>query len=518
MKAIASVRNSKNRTVGYVIDHRFVTLDEVKKNKDMIENLTLDVTGELQAINGSLPVYTLCQVNQKKCEELVNANSLHREIQIQFEDWKRNRSDYVLYLSGARQIGKTTEIKKFIYKNYENVLYIDLSIDFLRESLEECLEGTFDMPFAFANFCKRNRMIEFEDTCNTVIVLDEIQESVLIYNRIRQMQSGLRCHVIVTGSYLGKTLNSRFFKPAGNVWNLEMLPLSFTEFCEAFDCRDLLLEIDIFGKDSEENYKKLYELYEVYIQIGGYPAVVNEYRKTGKIQNCLIVLQKLIQTFTEESSAYFLNDKCKLVFENVYKAAFTMIAYEKKGTSAKDIEKVTDFVKDATKENVSRNEVNQAIAWLKYSKIIGGCDLYNQGKVSDLLNERRFYFMDCGIANCIAKMTPADNKTVAGMLTENFAYTELYRLYQSDKVKGDKPCCSVYNNYELDFMLIDQKDKKYGVEVKTTDAEKPASLMVYLDQGMVDEGYLAGKTKGGVRKDMYSIPIYVVGCRFPYRD
>ncbi len=154
---------------------------------------------------------------------------------------------------------------------------------------------------------------------------------------------------------------------------------------------------------------------------------------------------------------------------------------------------------------------------LKYSKIIGGCDLYNQGKISDLLHERRFYFMDCGIANCISRMIPIDNKTVRGILTENFAYTELYRVYQSDQVKGDKPCCSVYNEYELDFMVVDKDDKKYGIEIKSTDSGKPVSLMVYLDLRMIDEGYLAGKTQRGIRKDKYSIPIYTVGCRFPYR-
>ncbi len=42
--------------------------------------------------------------------------------------------------------------------------------------------------------------------------------------------------------------------------------------------------------------------------------------------------------------------------------------------------------------------------------------------------------MDCGIVNCIAGLTPVDNRTVTGILTENFAYTELYRVYQSDAV------------------------------------------------------------------------------------
>ena len=74
----------------------------------------------------------------------------------------------------------------------------------------------------------------------------------------------------------------------------------------------------------------------------------------------------------------------------------------------------------------------------------------------------------------------------------------------------------MYQEYELDFMVVDREDRKYGIEIKTTDSDEPVSLQIYLEHPMVDEGYLAGKTKGGIRKDLYSIPIYTVGCRFPY--
>lgn len=99
---------------------------------------------------------------------------------------------------------------------------------------------------------------------------------------------------------------------------------------------------------------------------------------------------------------------------------------EKKGTSAKDIKDITEFVRNDTNEHVSRREVNDAISWLRFSKILGGCDLYNQGNVADLLSQRRFYFMDCG--------------------------------------------------------------------------------------------YLAEITRGGKGRQIRSIPIYTVGCRFPYED
>ena len=138
------------------------------------------------------------------------------------------------------------------------------------------------------------------------------------------------------------------------------------------------------------------DLYKIYIKIGGYPAVVKEYLRSKDVSACYEVIETIISRFTEESASYFKNDKYPIVFENVYKAALLSIAKEKKGSASKDIQEITDIVKNDTKEHVSRAEINNIVSWLKYSKILGGCDLYNQGNVNDLLSERRFY----GLRNC----------------------------------------------------------------------------------------------------------------------
>ena len=119
------------------------------------------------------------------------------------------------------------------------------------------------------------------------------------------------------------------------------------------------------------------------------------------------------------------------------------ITEEKKGTGKTFLEFVTNFVKDNVKEPVSRNEVRAAASWLLYSGIIGYCDLYNNGDVTDVVSNRRAYFADPGIANYISDMITVPRDAIEGMLTETFAYTELNRLYQAapgeKRVRGDKP-------------------------------------------------------------------------------
>ncbi|HBA48994.1 MAG TPA: hypothetical protein DCZ91_14595 [Lachnospiraceae bacterium] len=517
MRATAGIRNAKDQTVGFTVDNMFLTVAEIAANIDNIDNLLVTQDGTVEPREGTLPVRTLYEFNQTQYRQMVEENKLAREIQEDFRRWKTDYNKYVLYVSGARQIGKTTELLKFAYANYETIYYINLSNEALRLSLEKCLNEELNAVLALMNFCRLHRMIPFENSADTVIILDEIQESTTVYNSIRRMQSELQPDVIVTGSYLGRTLSAEYFKPAGNVWQLEMLPLSFSEFCDAFGLKSLLMTVDITGQDTDENYEKLHDLYLIYRKIGGYPAVVSDYVKNEDTGRCMAVLESIVEIFTAESATYFHDFKSALVFHQVYKEILRLMSLEKRGTSSKDVDIITKYIKEDTKEHVSRKEVSEALAWMKYSRIVGSCDLYNQGNIFDVLYERRLYFMDCGILNCIAGKTSVDNATLKGLLSENFAYTELYRLYKTHKVKGDKPCCSVYGDHELDFMVVDYDDVKYGLEIKTSDSSDPRSLLVYLSCGKIDKGYLAGNVRGGERKGYFSIPIYTVGCRFPYR-
>lgn len=514
LKANKRVQNRNGETVGFIIDEGYVKYYDVVKNIDLIENLYL-ISDEEVASETELHIVSARQVNEDIYEQMCRKNPLQRSVQSELECWRTGWSTYVLYLTGARQIGKTTELLKFAYKNYEQVIYVNLAMEETAKAFEDIVLSN-SIRFGMVKYCRQARLEEFSDSEETILIIDEIQESATIYNSIRSLQGGLRCHVAVTGSYLGKVLNAQYFKPAGNMYEIEMLSLSFEEFCRAYGQDQLLKTIDLYGHSPKEDYVKLTELYTIYKQIGGYPAVVFMYMNTKSVENCYEVIRTIVSRFTEESASYFSDDKCASVFENVYKAAFINMSKEKKGTASKDIQDITQFVKSDTKEHVSRAEINKVIAWLKYSKIIGSCDLYNKGNVNELLTDRRFYFMDCGIARYVASLTSVRNETVDGILAENFVYSELYRLYKNRQVKGDRPCCSVYENYELDFMLVDKQDKKYGIEVKSSHSDKHGSLDYYVDQKLIDEAYVVEITRGGIGNTVRTIPIYTVGCRFPY--
>lgn len=438
---------------------------------------------------------------------------LERDVQKELTEWKNKRHQMVLQVEGPRQVGKTHEIRKFAYHNYQQVIYVNLVRD---EFGFEDLLLTEDF---MEQYCQNAGIGAFMDDSNAILIIDEIQESTTVYNAIRDLREQLSCDIIVSGSYLARTVNSRdFFLPAGILY-LKIFPLSFREFCRALDLEDILMKSGLHSESQMGYYNRLEEAYCIYRQIGGYPQVITTFMKTKSIEECLELLGNLIRTFTDESSRFFVNSTALSIFREVYKSVLTQMIGEKKGTGKAFLELVTNFVKESVKEPVSRNEVRTAASWLLYSGMIGYCDLYNNGDVTDVISNRRAYFTDCGIANYISTMVTVPRDAIEGMLTETFAYTELNRLYQmpvgKKKVRGDKPCFSTCGDYELDFMAVDIKDKRIGIEVKTGN-NRARSLTVYKERGMIDYGFRAALSTGGQGERFETIPIYMVGCRFPF--
>ena len=435
------------------------------------------------------------------------------EVQGALLSWKEKRHHVVLQVEGARQVGKTHEIKKFVYSNYKQVIFVNLVRD--EFGFEDALTNRHFME----KYCEDAGLGAFHDDDSTILVIDEIQERAEVYNAIRDLREWLSCDIIVSGSYLARAAHSKdFFLPAGIAY-LRILPLSFEEFCRSLGLDELYRTINPYGAGKEKDYWQLLDAYQVYRKIGGYPAIVTTYLRTRHISDCLDVLEDLVRTFTNESIRFFSNSTALSIFQETYRSVFMQIANEKKGTGKGYLELVTDFVKNSVKEPVSRNEIRQTSAWLLYSGIIGYCDLYNNGDVTDVIENRRAYFADNGIAYYISTLVTIPNENVDGLLTENFAYTELSRLYNQPVgiriFKGNKPCFSTCGDYELDFLAVERDDSITGIEVKSGN-NRAASLSYYKEHGLIKRGIKAFPSVGNHQGQFDSIPIYLIGRRDIY--
>lgn len=518
MLATHRVKDSNSKTVGFLLDDGgFYTDYSIINNISIVENLTLLNNGALRC-DRELPIINYKVIVKNEYKKLAKQNPFKRDIQEQLLDWKKDSLRKVLQVEGARQIGKTTELKKFAYKNYEYVIYVNLGNDTF-DFVGTVINGGIN-SLSMEMYCRKVNLPHYVNSAKTLLIIDEIQTNSKVYNSIRTLNDNLNCDLIVTGSYLGQTLKKEFFQPMGTVSILKMFPLSFKEFCGVVNKHSILANVDLYGSSLNSDYKDLYNLYDIYKQVGGYPEVVKTYFKYKDIGLCEDVISNLLEIFEKESRNYFQESKETLIFNTVYTQAIYEMNKESKGTGSKLVETVTNLVKDSQKMMVSRDEVSRAIQWLVYSGIIGECDLCNNGDVNDILPARRLYYMDCGIASYIARQTGIPQSNIDGLLTETFVYSELYRLYATipskKKVKGKIPCFSVLGNYELDFMILGIDNTVYGLEAKTVDGD-PISLRFFISKRLVDKGVVAKRTKGGKGDKYDTIPIFSVGARFPYK-
>ena len=527
MKATYRVKNKVGETVGFMIDGRFYNNSIVKQNINSIDNLSVLKNGTIRAKRTLSDIQYVDIFARIKYTELVAKNPFKRDIANELKKWKKNNYNSILQIEGARQIGKTTEILKFAYSNYEYVIYVNMAND--DYNFESCIKQNV-IHLEICKYCERANLPTFNNSRSTVIIIDEIQENAKVFNALRTLRDEVDCDIIITVSYLGtltanftKDRDKKVFFSMGTVMSITMFSMSFREFCRAFKREDILMNIDVYGSSEKGEYQELEKLYHLYCSIGGYPSVVSKYKETRSIKECHAQINQLLNLFKQESSRYFSIPKQIAIFDLVYEQAIIEMLSEKRGNGKKNIEDMTVFVKSSGKVLASRDEVSNAITWLMACNMVGSCSMVEKNDFNNTKQPyRRMYIMDCGIASYLMGRLTIEESDRRGLIAETFVFSELNRLFNSDetrrKVKGEL-CFSIYNKYELDFMLVgkgrDIEDKVFGIEVKAKKGSH-VSLNVYIEQGFVDKGILAEITQGGHGQDFDTIPIYTVGARFPY--
>ena len=451
----------------------------------------------------------------------LNTVELKRDIYKRLLEWKRENTHKVLELEGARQVGKPFILDKFAKENYKVQIYVNMAQTSGQEFLA-CLEqATAWQP----GMKRKERPIhealslfhgEFEDNKDTIVVIDEIQESSKVYSMIRQFAREFECDFIVTGSYLGKTREKDFFLSAGDVDSLTMTSLTFAEFLEAAGKRELYETIDLYGASDHAQYDELKHWFDVYLHIGGYPEVVKAYLETGNLEQCADIIESLIRIFVKESGRYFESPLETATFEKVFSSIATMMLKEKKGT--KDL--ITDLTSIIFKEEsgrIAKKTVNYAISWLYLSHQLGYCSKSVNCDNLNIVENCRYYFMDLGIANYFLSLTGSMQETIDGCLCENFVYLMLLERIRRREIAGQVPWFGTdeESSGELDFYVRSRLNhKNYGLEVKRGN-EIAVTANKLLDKGRLDFVYSLKNTYGGINENKRAVPLYLAG-RIPF--
>jgi len=227
---------------------------------------------------------------------------INRQIDNELSNWSREHDHKPLLIRGARQVGKSSSVRKlaenfdyFVEVNFEKSTIAHTFFDFDLNPQEICakLSVHFNKPII---------------PRKTLLFFDEIQACPRAISALRFFYEDYPdLHVVAAGSLLEFALEELPSFGVGRIRSIYMYPFSFSEFMNA--CGENLLWNEI-GKSTPENplfpafHQKALELLKQFLVVGGMPAVVSKFVETQDILSCQNILSDLINTLKTDFSKY----------------------------------------------------------------------------------------------------------------------------------------------------------------------------------------------------------------------
>ena len=329
----------------------------------------------------------------------------------------------VLILLGARRVGKTQLIKKYIESSNEKVLQLngeDLNNARLLE--ERTLEN-------------HTRLLQNIK----LLVIDEaqaIQDIGLILKFIVDNIEGIK--VIATGSSMFDLANKLGEPLVGRKNTLFLYPLSQIEF------------------SAYENYIQTTENQETRLIFGGYPELTHYQSWEEK------------QTYLREIvSSYLLKDI--LVFDGIKNSNKI---YDLLRLIALQIGKEVSLQELGNQLQMSKNTVERYLDLLSKVFILFKIEGFSRNLRKEITKTSRWYFYDNGIRNAIINnYNSIQNRTDIGDLWENYLASERMKKQEYQKIFRKNYFWRTYDRQELDW-LEEEAEKLSAFEFKWNENKK----------------------------------------------
>lgn len=413
-------------------------------------------------------------------------------------NWKTSEERKPLVLKGARQVGKTWLMKEFGRNYYNSFVYLNFDE-------EDELKSIFEANKNPQRIIELLSMIAGEKIYpeKTLIIFDEIQECPEALNTLKYFKEKANdYHIIAAGSLLGTLLAKPKSYPVGMVNLLDLFPLTFDEFLQAVE-PDLYSFYSGIHKNvqiEEFFHKRLLEVYQYYLIIGGMPECVAswiKYRDPLKISR---IQHELIEVYENDFSKH--NGK-------VNSGRILMVFRSIVSQLAKPNEK---FMYGAVREGGRARDFEEAIEWLVSAGMLNR--VYNVSKMEhplaafDKLDQFKLFLFDTGL---LKHMAGIDNSAILlkadyqfkGPLTENYCLQQLRGQFEMEpRYFSDK-------NKEIDFAL-QCGTEIIPVEVKGGEDKSAPSFKKYLAERQPE--HAVRFSKRNYRKDgaITNLPLYLV--------
>lgn len=141
------------------------------------------------------------------------------------------KTNKILLIDGARQVGKTFIIRHVGKKMYDNFIEINMIEDRLQNQLFKNVKTVEDF-YLQVSMLAGSQMKEKE---NTLIFIDEIQAYPHLLTLLKFLSQDDKFTYIASGSLLDVTLSNTSSIPMGSIRKIRMCPLDFEEFIRGIE-------------------------------------------------------------------------------------------------------------------------------------------------------------------------------------------------------------------------------------------------------------------------------------------
>lgn len=255
---------------------------------------------------------------------------LERNIDKELLNWKKETERKPLLVRGARQVGKSSSIRK-LGESFDSYLEVNFEE---HKRVHSLFEGDLTPQLLCENL---SVMFDMEIVSGkTLLFFDEIQSCIPAISSLRFFYEKIPgLHVVAAGSLLEFAFAEIPSFGVGRIRSIYMYPLSFDEFLLGTGHSKLL---EMKRKANAQNplalpiHEKLLDLLKKFMVIGGMPEVVEKYVAQNDLRACQRILDDLISSFRTDFAKYkdkVPSSRIREVFESVVRQAGGKFVFNK---------------------------------------------------------------------------------------------------------------------------------------------------------------------------------------------
>lgn len=432
-----------------------------------------------------------------------------REIIQELKKWRVKDGRKPLVIRGARQVGKTTVVRRFA-KEFTAFIYLNLELPEDRKPFEEF--SGFETLLQTIFFLKNKSLT---DRSGTLIFIDEIQETPEALQQLRYFyEDAPDIPVIAAGSMLESLFHPDISFPVGRVEYLVIQPASFPEFLGAVGETAALQQL-ITVPAAGFAHDKLLKLFRTYCLIGGMPEIVAHYAAHKDLTLLSAIYESLLLSYLDDVEKYAGRGSQVDYIRHAIRAAFAeagkRIKFQNFGNSSYKSREMGEALRAIEKALLIHLVYPQTSPVLPLSP--------------DLSKSPRLHVLDTGMLNYFV-----------GLQQEILGSTDLNNVYHGtviEHIVGQELLARQYSalhglafwvrekstsSAEVDY-LVRYKEKLIPVEVKSGATGALRSLLLYMDMAPhnIAVRFYAGEisisaitTPGGKKVNLMNLPYYLV--------